>query len=735
MQQLNKIRNADFSRGRSRPASWDLTEPPPSPWVYHRGDANGEVAGIALCATKPTTSGWSQRFRCRKDQYYRIEALVSCACAVQPGRGRRNGSVGSGGLVVAVEMYDQGQRPIERYELPPLVTADRLIHRAYFKTPTAARSVRVSVGLANATGSVAIHEVRVFAVIEPELKSYALAIPPPPYADKPPVRVRRVLVVSADTDRLIVERLAACFGGRAVRVCAPGDFDPQAVRSDAVIWADDAVSDRFRKIEQAEAVARDRVVILSTGWLAVAAGDAARVRTIRQTDDPIHARVVHADYATHGFALHDILPFAGRSGLSADMYQRQFRGGPAFRALCARHGLEVMLHAVTDSDSTSEKPIALFRRTSGGSLMVMDMDAAEVADTSTDDATAAMHLILSALGRQQTLAGQFVDPARTEEELGEHLCDLVERFAGLYWYGGRAPRHLRSPCCIRVGRDLESAGLSLRPRPVILIRSGMTGHDIEGVYAVMLWLKQLLRPAPFVHPFARLLGGRFRVIWVPLLRRIEPWGGWRSDATGSPWRIEPDFDPDTVAGCLDVTTTPTHAVRVMAPRRDAYFRLLSGVLPPLADTVLGRRHFYRAVPCDQLAADRAAANWRCDDLSPRVSVAPSLFATAYHDAVRRAGGSMVRLELPSSGALSAANSLWRTDWAVNMIEQIIGLHYGCLLANRSADPVRFCWPAMLDTLRDSARLIAFGQQTTKPVRLDARSRVTVPPGHILAAAR
>lgn len=734
LEKLNKIRNADFSRGKTKPVGWSFDGPTRVRWEYHQGDRNGDLAGMAIQTTRAARAGWRQTFRCRKDQYYRFEALISCQCSLDSARAKQNGSA-TGGLVVTVTMLDAEKKPIGRLQLPPIVSADRLVHRAYFKTCENTRLVEVSVGLQNASGRVVIHEVRVLAVIEPEIKSYPLAVPPPPCADPPPVRVQSILIVSDKPHRAVVDLLSIRFGAKAVSVCSVGEFDPDRVKQDAVILAADVAGKTCNSVRKLMQLARRRVVIASTRWLESITSDAVRTRMVKQIDDPLHARIVHSNYATQGFALHDIVPFAGRTGHSPQMYQRQFRDNPAFRAFCDRHGLEVMLFAVTDSDATSEKPLALFRRTQQGALLVMDVDPVEVADTSTDDATVAMHLLLSALGQSQVSAGQFTDPARNDEELRENLCDLVDRFEGLYWHDGQAPRDLNAPVCIRMGRDLESAGLLIKPRPVILIRTGISGADLEYAYAMMLWLKQLLRPAPHATPYTNLIHSRFRILWKPLCRPPLPWGGWRGDASRSAWKMDVEIEKGAIAGCIDVTETAWHSVRVITAKKDRFSRLLSGALPPLTKALLAGKHFYRAVPTGKHHADRINATWRTDDLVCAFANSKSAFTDPTHRAVQSAGGHCVRLELPSSGVLSAANSLWRTDWALNMIEQIVGLHLGCIMPNRSVDAISLAWPNALSDLVDSIELMAFNSQARNPVRLDSKARVTIPPGHALVAAR
>ena len=65
------------------------------------------------------------------------------------------------------------------------------------------------------------------------------------------------------------------------------------------------------------------------------------------------------------------------------------------------------------------------------------------------------------------------------------------------------------------------------PRPVILVRTGLRGGDVESVYGALIWFKQLVRTAPFTCPYAEELAAQFRLAWVPLVAQWESAYGWR----------------------------------------------------------------------------------------------------------------------------------------------------------------------------------------------------------------
>jgi hypothetical protein len=52
------------------------------------------------------------------------------------------------------------------------------------------------------------------------------------------------------------------------------------------------------------------------------------------------------------------------------------------------------------------------------------------------------------------------------------------------------------------------------------------------------------------------------------------------------------------------------------------------------------------------------------------------------------GGEVVRIEIPGVGSDFAAQSIFRTDLTATLLEWIVGLQYGLIVVNRTADRVR-----------------------------------------------
>jgi len=727
IEELNRIRNSDFSTGQRRPRSWNWQSNGQVRWQWVSGSGNGQAAGMTLrCEDPRAFGGWQQRFRCKSEQYYRIEVLVTCDLQLE------SDAAGGAGLCIAVTLVDRDGESGETVALPPLHRAKKSVVRGYFQTPKGSGHLSIRIGLRGATGTAVIHDVRVIEVLDPEMKSHPLAVPPPPYAQAPPRRVRSLRIVTDTVDRELVSILRRRFGDSCVHACAYGDFRATGVGEDAVIFTSDTLPSGCRSMSALKKLAEKRIVIINPAALASVSRGKVAVRTITQIDDPLNARVVDSNFITQAFALHDMLPFAHAPDTSTTMRQRQFRRNGDYKAFREKHQLVEWLEAMTDAERTSEKPIALYSATTGGALIVMDVEPVESVVSTMDEPVAAVQLLLSALGASDHGAGQYVDPARTQRELRYQLVDLVARFDELRWHGDRPPRDLHQPALIHMGRELHTDGLRPKRRPVILLRTGLTGADIEGLYTVMLWLKHLLRPAPFVSPYAQALNSRCALMWLPLCAATSAWGGWQpSDAT--PMLPEVEFAPGTIEGVIDLTTTRQHSVNVLTPTGDSFADTLADVLPAVAKSMITGRHFYHAVETGVASGDRQACTWRMDDLRPVVSTSDHPFQTELHQRAQQAGAHLIRLELPTTGYVPSASSIWRSDWGATLLEQIVGLLLGFVAVNRRSDPVRIAWPASLNELVEHAVLRRINHPSDHLDPDIQNGKLTLPAGHAVIA--
>lgn len=726
---LNKIRNSDFSLGARRPKNWTWKSVRDARWQLLPPSDNGQLAGMVLSTTHTQAAGFFlQNVRCKQDTYYRIEALVTCRCEPSV-----NGDAG-GGLILSLQSNSADGDAGDVVSLPAIRNAERFTIRSYYKTPPRTRSLQVRVGLQGAAGSAAIHDVRVIEVIEPEIKSHPLAIPPPPFANAPPLTASTVCIVTDHPRQPLVDVLRIRYGDQAVKTVPAKSFNPKRHAADAIIVPGDEPPANCRTMAALERLAHNRIVIVSTECLARLSRGMVATRTIRQVDDALHARVVHSNFATAAFALFDLLPFAGRVGDSTEMFQRQFRTNSRFRRFCERHALEHLLLSMTDTDATSEKPIALIRTAKRGALIVMDLDAVEARPTTMNEPNVAVYLLLAALGAPQHTLGQYTDVARDPKELLEHLVDFVTRFPELAWSTRRRPENLDAPVMITLGRDLDSVGLPLNPRPMILIRTGLTGRDLEGLYAVQLWFKQLLRQAPFACPYARTLVSRFRFAWLPIGAPPQPWGGWQPQKAPKPFDVQIEFEPGSVAACIDVTTADRNSVNLLTHCDQRLHDRIAATLPPLLDAIVGKRQVYHGVPDGQSLRDQKQAAWQLDPF--RLRVLSTASSDPAHVATHAAAAPTFRIELPASGYISAADSIRVMDWGANVIEQLVGLLLGFVAVNRGSTPIEIPWPESLSDLRDRAALRRINEPDAGlPIPAVRNGRIVLPSGSAMVAVQ
>ncbi len=725
--ELNRIKNADFSEGQKKPRGWTWTSAGDDvDWRPMPKSNNGHLSGMELECTDTRSGGfWSQKFRCKKEQFYRVEAVVSCDCA-------RDDDFG--GLVVQLLPYDRDGKPLKPFAFEPLQQAHEYTLRGYFKAEEGMASVEMQIGLRHAQGLARIHDVRVIPIIEPESRSHPAAIPPPPFAHQPPKAARSVSIITNKTDRPIVKWLADRFGKNRVSAHSPSKLQPQALQADAVMILTDKSLAKVPSIKALNALAEDRIVIVSTQFMEAISGGHVLTKLIKQVDDPFHARVLHSNYVTAAFALYDQIPFAGRSDHSSQMYQRQFRQNKIFKDFCKKHGFDVLLDSVTDSELSSEKPIALLKRTAGGAIVVIDVDPIEAVGSSLHDAVPAMNLLLSAMGIAQQSIGQFIAVGRSQEEFHSHLCDMVERFPALAWPEERRPADPNQPAIITVGRDLETIGLPLVDRPSIIVRSLLNGVDMDAAYGVMLWIKSMLRPAPFVSPYANTLNRHFRIGWMPHGTHLGRWGGWSADDDAQRHDIDAEFDKGALAAWVDVTTAPAHDIRVSVFNSKKVADRLSP-LPALMAQLIGGRHFYRSPEPGADLSRIEDIDWRVDNLKTHVVSDDHDFTDPIHRSAKSAGAALIRVEVPASHSAPLGDSIWKTDWVALLMEQIFGLMMGMLVVNRDAAPMTFEWPKELNHLRKNAVMRKIDEPNVDhPLPKASGSTIKIPSGWAIIAA-
>ncbi|MFQ5413524.1 MAG: hypothetical protein ACE5E6_03600 [Phycisphaerae bacterium] len=679
---VNVVRNPDFAGGKAEPRGWSWTSDSACRWTRAPGPGTGGTSVMTIeSGREGGTAGWSQIVKCRRNAYYRVEATVSCDLTGPDERA---------GVVLSVEPIGEDGVVGARLATPGVHrTRAAVVIRTYFKMPDGVRRLRMAVGVEGAAGVARIHHVRCIRILEPDEESHVLAVPPPPLAVPPPMSAESVCVCSATADdRPLTRILRVACGERDVDTVAPPGFTPARVRADAVLMPDDKPPRALRSIAALVRLAADRIVVVSLPALAKLAGDAVRVRTIVQPDDPIHAKVVRADFATRGFALDDTFAYAWSGGAIGSFAQRQFVTTPAFKALCRRHDLLTILVSMCDQDRTSDKPICLYRATRHGGLFVLDLDPVEAPASTAGEPNLAVHLLLSILGRQQDTLGQYVVPFERVEQLRVTLRESAVRFREITVHDADAPVEEVTEQLVTIGHEDTGYGLPLAPKPVILVRSGLTSGDVESVYGAWAWFKQFVRMAPHRCPYADTLASRYRFAWLPLLADWDMRTGFRRTARPHEKPIELDLHGGSVALLVDIVSEPVNRVRVMVPTGDGAYERYGVWLHELAAAFPSGRHIGLTVGDGVAFTDHSDVAWRLVGHDVRVAVEPASFRDDIHRAVRGAGGEVVRLEVPGCDADFTARSIERTGLTATLLEHVIGLQYGVVAVNRWDTPAQ-----------------------------------------------
>lgn len=703
---VNRLRNPRFHLGKDTPRYWGWSTTCPSVQVTRPDISADRDGGITFRHDSPRgVSRLEQTIKCRPGQYYRVEAVISCDLDA----GARHT-----GLCLTLRTVDDSlnlcSTAIHRATQPLAV-------RAYFQAVKGVNRVNVGVALSAVVGTATIHEIRFIPIIEPEEESHPMAVPPPVTTTPAPCVAKGICVGSArNDDRPLIHGLRKVFGDAEVST-----VDPQAAISssntDALIFPDDRPPAAIRSLQALFKLAEQKIVILSLPAFCALSRGKLSVRTIEQADDPIHARVVYANWATTGFALHDSFPYAWPGRVSGSFVQRHFRLSPDHKAFCTKHQLTVVLDSMCDSDATSHRPVCLLREFPRGALVVLDLHPLEAPLSTMNEPTIAMHLLLSILGRTNPGLGQYAVPYRTITQFRQMLRDFSDRVPAFIVHDDRDPRKDDAPVLVTVGGGDESFGLPLQPKPLILIRSGGLPGEVESVYATLQWLKNLLRPPPHDCAYADVLARRFRFAWIPT---VAPWHvreGWRA-ASGasvngaadqialSRRKLGPngrasrgstnhaprmdmalDVTDASLSALIDVTASAGSVARVVVPdTRGAHGRIVEW-LPHLTSLIFPASVCVFAPVDDASASDYDGYAWRT--IWPHVVVEEdaSAFSDRIHRDARRAGAAMVRVELPRHDADFVTHSIHRTALGATLLEQVIGLASGLILVNRAIEPV------------------------------------------------
>lgn len=694
---VNRVRDPEFTRldraaspwtwgvqGARRAASWKRAEP----------------SGVAMSIANLNGSArWVQTLACRPGEYYRVEAVITCELHSESDHGGLRVVLEPGPAEPAPKPNRRKPRigpaesPPQPLATPPVRRASKpKTIRAYYQPPRGVRRMTVGVEVRAATGTATIHEVRLIHILEPDEEAHVLAIPPPATALEGPKPARRVCVVTTTgAERPVVEVLREALGSSNVEVASAGTFDARTSRADALLLPDAAPPRFARSLKSLFALADSRIVVISLPAFASLAGEKIRMRSIDQPDDPTHARVELGCAATAGFALHDVFAFAWAGKRRGSFAQRQFRKTAELKEFGKRHQLQTVLGSMCDQDSTSFQPIVLHRAgADGGELYVMDIEPVEAEPSTFGDATLAARLLLNVLGHGQSGLGQFIAHVPHMWRLRELIREMAVRFTPWTVHDEDAPADQITSQLVCVGGDDRSFGLPLRPKPVVVIRSGVMPGDVESVYAAFLWFKQLVRMPPFNCPYAEQLASVVRLAWVPTVHECEASDGW-SRADDGP-RVAVPFDlgemDAPVAAVIDLVGVSRNHYRAVIPTdRGPHARLVE-CLPSCFRSFHAGNHLAWMPGEGDDFANSDSYGWRRVRPEVRVVVDAEAFNDDGSRQVLRQGGAVVRLEIPTWDADFTAQSIHRTSASATLLEQVIGLQVGLIAVNRTGGRVQ-----------------------------------------------
>ena len=694
----NKISNPNFLRGRGTPASWR--------WDasgigarWERGTAKSKLGLTITTSRRVSQAGWSQVLTCKPGEFYRVDADVRCHLEAADERA---------GFVLSVQPL-VGTRPFgDLQETPGVHVSSRTCTvRAFYQAPEGSRRVRLSVGVVNAKGWTTIESVRFLHTLEPEEDSHLLAIPPPPQAVPAPRTARTVCVWSKSAEsRPLTAILRAALGPSNVVSCDAGGGtagSPGSARAtrrgetaalgsltcDAVLLPDESPPNGMRTVKELLELAERHLVIVSLPAFAKLCGKKLSMRRVEQPDDPVCAKVVFAHHATRGFALADVFPHAWLGRSPGSFVQNHFRKSLALDRFLKKHGFTALLASMACQDVTTGRAVCLHKEAPGGGLYVVDLDPVEAESSTRSEANVAVYFLLSMLGHTQNGLGQFAMPVRGEPRLREMIREAGTRFREFVVHDGDGPVDQIEHQLVTIGREDESYGLPLAPKPLILVRSGLHGGDAESVCGALLWFKQLLRMPPHACPYAGSLAARFRFAWVPCAARWERRDGWRRSGSPPAVPMSLDFDGGELACVIDVVSVPRNEVRVVMAGQGEGDDHVSTWLPRLQAAFPPGRYFGWGPGAGEPFSNRDRFGWRRLELVPAIVKDDDLLSEDFHRQARRAGAQAIRLEVPGCDTDFVAQSIQRTDLVATLLEHVIGLQFGLAASNRTTSNVRF----------------------------------------------
>lgn len=537
LDEINLIKNPTFRLREGRPAAWRL-ESPSAALIGPLKGPRGLGVVISRISQKPILL--EQTLACEPEQWYRLEFVFSADWERSDAGGAlQDDASADAGLRIVAEAFDARRRPLVRRRTPPVsaAAAEKRTLRLFFATCVRAKRLRIGISIQGVVGGVRLHEARLMPILEPEHDSHPFALPPPSHMQPAPLRPKRVEILCDDApwirqapqwlpefDVHVHDKERASLG-RASTSKGAGDRSRRAGR--AIILQGARPPREISDFKSLFSLAERNIVMVSLPIFARLAGAGIRVRTVRQWDDPIHARVTWNGYATRGFALHDAFPFAWDEGRSGLFVQRHLLRGRALVEFCEKHELRPMLTSLGDQEVTSDRVAALCRTWPRGALFIVDLDSLSAEPSSLSEVAFPVHLLRGMLGLQQQRLGQYVAAKLSESSLRNGLRVMATQYAGFDVEEADVPVEELTRQVVHVG-GRAMMGLA-DARPIIEIATDDRAGDLESFAGALFWIRELVRMPPHACPYRDELLSRFRIEWAPLAAGFHRETGWESE--------------------------------------------------------------------------------------------------------------------------------------------------------------------------------------------------------------
>ncbi|MCC7290519.1 MAG: hypothetical protein IT449_00495 [Phycisphaerales bacterium] len=629
----------------------------------------------------------------RGNRYFRIEAAVRCDLSAP---------AEAGGGVLCVQALDARGRVLDECVTAPIRRSSAGVSvRAYYETPKETSRLRVRVGIDRAEGWLDLIEASLLSILEPEWRSHPVAIPAPQESLPPPRIARRIALVTEDARRALAGALRSALGGAAdpptVDVVPSSCARAEIGQFDALLLADERPPRAAASLGALIRLAEERTVVISLPAFAALAPKSLRVRTVEQPDDPLHAYVATSSPATRGFALHDAFSFGWPGRTPGSFAQHQFTRTAPLKQFCEKHGLLPLLKSLGNTDAASDRLVALHRPSPRGGLFVLDLLPLESSPSTLGETAPLMTLLLNILALRESGLGQYAVPVRTEADFRALIREMPVRFGCCTLHENDVPSEQLRSQILSIERSPDEGGGD-RPapdRPTVVVRSGLTGGDMESVYAAWAYFRMLVRMTPHVCPYAAALACAMRLVWQPLCAPWERADGFRR--SGGPARPEAAAELERflsarksrLLAVIDLAARPAGQVRLMAPEWNRQERRILAWLPRLWESLgPGEACVWSTAPGAD-PADRDGFAWRRFKPAIEQVEDATVFDDATHGLARQAGAALWRLEIPGGGADFVAQSIERTNLGATLLEQVVGLHYGLIAVNRRAHTVEF----------------------------------------------